>query len=107
MSREVTGMSPPLFSELLSAQVYKPTQGRLTRQVTCGAMWLAVAVGAWRLWATLNGRVSGSWQWIVPALVLFIGGWIGFRLVNWPKFADFLISVEAELTRFLGRRVAS
>jgi preprotein translocase subunit SecE len=28
-----------------------------------------------------------------------LGCWIGYRLVNWPKFADFLISVEAELNK--------
>ena len=28
-----------------------------------------------------------------------LGCWFGYRLVNWPKFADFLISVEAELNK--------
>ena len=27
------------------------------------------------------------------------GSWVGYRIVNWPKFADFLISVEAELNK--------
>jgi preprotein translocase subunit SecE len=26
-----------------------------------------------------------------------LGMWLGFRLINWPRFADFLIAVEAEL----------
>ncbi len=99
MSREVTGMSPPLSSELLSAQVYKPTQGRLTRQLTCGSIWLAVALGAWRLWITLTDRVSPTMHWALPVVVILLGGWLGFRLVNWPRFADFLISVEAELKK--------
>lgn len=28
-----------------------------------------------------------------------VGIWFGYRLVNWPRFADFLISVEAELNK--------
>jgi preprotein translocase subunit SecE len=102
MSREVTGISPPLSSELLSAQLYKPTQGRLTRQVTCGSIWAAIAIGSWRLWVTLTGKFSPEYAWVqiaAPLVVLLIGGWIGFRLVNWPRFADFLISVEAELKK--------
>ena len=26
-------------------------------------------------------------------------GWAAFRLVQWPRFADFLISVEAEMSK--------
>jgi len=29
--------------------------------------------------------------------MLAAGLWFGFRVVNWPRFADFLISVEAEM----------
>jgi preprotein translocase subunit SecE len=25
--------------------------------------------------------------------------WFAYRLVNWPRFADFLISVEAEMSK--------
>jgi preprotein translocase subunit SecE len=25
--------------------------------------------------------------------------WFGYRLVNWPRFADFLIAVEAEMSK--------
>ena len=31
--------------------------------------------------------------------LLLIGGWIGYRLVNYPPFADFLIAVEAEMNK--------
>ena len=36
---------------------------------------------------------------LVPAVLLAIGVWIGYRLVNWPTFADFLIAVEAEMNK--------
>jgi preprotein translocase subunit SecE len=35
----------------------------------------------------------------VPAVVLALGLWIGYRLVNLPTFADFLIAVEAEMNK--------
>ncbi len=28
-----------------------------------------------------------------------VGGWLAFRLVNLPSFADFLIAVEAEMNK--------
>ena len=43
---------------------------------------------------------SGIATSYVAAVVLGgLGMWFGYRLVNWPTFADFLISVEAELNK--------
>ena len=36
---------------------------------------------------------------MIPFAILAVGLWIGYRLVNWPRFADFLIAVEAELNK--------
>jgi preprotein translocase subunit SecE len=35
----------------------------------------------------------------VPGIVLVGGLWASFRLVQMPSFADFLISVEAEMNK--------
>ena len=35
----------------------------------------------------------------IPGALLATGLWIGYRLVNWPPFADFLIAVEAEMNK--------
>ena len=35
----------------------------------------------------------------MPGAVLLIGWWLCYRLINLPKFADFLIAVEAEMTK--------
>src|SRR5262249_46158016 len=35
----------------------------------------------------------------IPVLCLIAGGWISWRLVNWPTFADFLIATEAEMNK--------
>ena len=87
--------------ELLKADIYKRSQGRIVRQVTCLAVWIAVALGAWQLYVYLH-VVSSSRPWLVyglPIAILVAGMWIGFRLVNLPTFADFLIAVEAEMNK--------
>ena len=35
----------------------------------------------------------------VPGAIVVVGVWLSFRLVNLPKFADFLIAVEAEMSK--------
>ena len=38
-------------------------------------------------------------QYVVPSLLAVLGAWAAFRIVNIPRFADFLISVEAEMNK--------
>jgi len=109
-------VSESFASELLSARLYKPTQGRIARQITGGAIWLAFAVAAWRWWQTAYGMdyltsyagsdemqrtVLGVLRWVLPGLLLVAGIWIGYRVVNFPRFADFLIAVEAEMNKVM------
>lgn len=98
MAREKNIAVSPLFSELFHLGLYKPSQGRLVRRVTFASLAIAVALGAWRLSLFLlqYGQVV---QYAVPALVLAVGCWVVFRGVNMPRFADFLIAVEAELNK--------
>src|SRR5207244_1222870 len=35
----------------------------------------------------------------VPLLILVASGWLAWRIVNWPTFADFLIATEAEMNK--------
>ncbi|TWU22144.1 preprotein translocase subunit SecE [Novipirellula galeiformis] len=104
MSRDIAGTNnAPLTSELFHAKVYKPNQGRIVRQLTALAIWIVVALGCWSLYATLRGFLfSGPYAYLVPGIsgvTLAIGLWVGYRLVNWPQFADFLIAVEAEMNK--------
>jgi len=55
-----------------------------------------VAVGAWQLNSMGGTNVQQS---VTPLVVLAVGWWASFRIVNLPKFADFLISVEAEMNK--------
>ena len=107
VSREIAGgkasssaTSPSLVSELFSAAVYKPTQGRIVRQITALAIWIIVALGVWRLYVTLDGSSSNNAIILgVPGVLLLAGLWVGYRLTNWSRFADFLIAVEAEMKK--------
>ena len=36
-------------------------------------------------------------KYILPSIVFAIGAWAAFRVVNIPRFAEFLISVENEM----------
>ena len=105
--------------ELLSVAVYKRNQGRVARQVTFAALAVAFALGVWRLSQMLpiwfggfggpgadpsGGLVAGSAdlgvvRFLVPGLLLAVGLWVCYRVVNIPRFADFLIAVESEMTK--------
>jgi len=87
------------FGELASPNIYKKNQGRLTRQLTAIAAALVFILGAWTMSNTLLAEFDRPIRIGVPCAIGLAGMWIGFRLVNYPKFADFLISVEAEMDK--------
>jgi len=83
--------------ELLQVGIYKRSQGRIARQVTCLVIWIALAIGAYRLYSV--GNLAMPYRYVVPAVMLVVGAWFGYRIVNYPTFADFLIAVEAEMNK--------
>jgi preprotein translocase subunit SecE len=101
VSQELAGSnSTPFTAELFHSKVYKPTQGRIVRQLTALAIWVIVAFGCWRMYGTLQGAFDIPYlDKALPTVLLVAGLWLGFRLVNWPRFADFLIAVEAEMNK--------
>ncbi len=108
-----------------STGLYKKNQGRLTRQLTSLALGAVLLFGCWTMTQTvlssppnfllpaLDSTRPGealpeasyweaNWNNIrygIPALLGAIGVWAIYRLVNYPKFTDFLISVEAEMDK--------
>ncbi len=87
-----------LIAGMFQASPYKRSQGKIARQITFAAMALAVAVGVWK-YSESQAGASAVLQYVVPLVALAIGLWISFRIVNIPRFADFLISVEAEMNK--------
>ncbi|NUQ65702.1 MAG: preprotein translocase subunit SecE [Pirellulales bacterium] len=86
------------IQELFHTGLYKRSQGRITRQVTFAAVAVILGAGLVRLNQTLIGSGPGI-AYGVPGLLLILGLWAAYRLVNVPVFADFLIAVEAEMNK--------
>ena len=106
-----------LIAGMFTASRYKRSQGRIARQVTFGAILAVFAALAWRSGPALSefGRWLASYvvaagrmdsllvrlatEYTLALLVVAFGAWVAFRIVNIPSFADFLISVEAEMNK--------
>ena len=73
----------------------------MVRQATFVCLAILTGFGSFALSGELQGVMSGNAQMGVPLAVWALCCWIAFRAVNVPKFADFLISVEAELERIV------
>lgn len=89
------------WPEIFAASLYKPNSGRIVRQVTAAAIGIVALFAAWKLHIFLNTTYN-----VAPAASLgagcglaAFGIWVAFRLVNWPKFAEFLIDVEIEMSK--------
>jgi preprotein translocase subunit SecE len=97
---------------MFTASRYKRNQGKVARQATFFALLAVAAVGAWTMSAGATPefgayvvppgiRASVSPEvvakYVLPMIVLAIGAWAAFRVVNIPRFAEFLISVENEM----------
>jgi preprotein translocase subunit SecE len=102
------------WAELLRFSVYKRNQGRIARQATFVALALIIGIGVWRLaqllavWYGNSGAAGaglggagdfGVLRFVVPAVLLALGIWFCYRIVNMPRFADFLIAVESEMAK--------
>ena len=85
------------WREMFQFGLYKRNQGRVTRQVTFAALALAILLGSWRLSDSFG--TSRFSRYLVPSVVVLVGLWLSFRLVNMPTFADFLIGVEGEMSK--------
>jgi preprotein translocase subunit SecE len=109
-TQENSAAGGSLWSDLLSFSVYKRHQGRMTRQATFAAIAITLAIGVWRLsqllplWLASSGPLGtgadlGVYRFLVPGLLLAAGLWLAYRIVNVPRFADFLIAVESEMAK--------
>jgi preprotein translocase subunit SecE len=91
------------WKELWHAEIYKRSQGRTARQVTFAALAVTALLGAWRMGFALMGFDNPAgvpfFRFIAPSIFAALGLWISYRVVNIPKFADFLIATEAEMNK--------
>ena len=122
MAKQKASTVSSFWHELLRMGLYKRSQGRITRQVTFAAVGAAVALGAWQLWQVMavsrpdfvftflawlgatrfESALSDAYPLLrhpTAGFLLLLGLWLGYRLVNYQRFADFLIAVEAEMNK--------
>ena len=89
-----------LIQELFRTELYKKNQGRLTRQLTAIGLLAVIGYGLWTLAKGPLSSFDSPYVKIgVPVALFLAAGWAVFRAVNFPKFADFLIAVEAEMDK--------
>ena len=99
MSQDKVASRTMWFGELFQTAVYKRSQGRVTRQVTFAVVALTFILLAWRLHTMFVASLGYGWMYSVTGAVILMGAWVSFRMVNIPRFADFLIAVEAEMNK--------
>jgi len=73
-------------------------QGWYARLYTGLALGLIVAAGAYQV-SQAAQDASPLWKFSLPAAFAIVFGWIIFRIVHFPPFADFLIATEAEMNK--------
>lgn len=97
MAKEKSMAASGLFSEVFNASIYKRNQGRYARQVTFFTVLIVVCLAGWQMtYQPYVNWFTGS-NYLIPAIFVMVAGWLAYRLVNLPRFADFLIAVEAEM----------
>ena len=97
MSTTVEGQS--LLATILSTHVFKSSQGRMVRQVTLAVLLAVVFLGCYRMSEVFFLDAEPLVRLGIPSLVFAVAAWISYRLVHWPRFADFLIAVQGEMDK--------
>jgi preprotein translocase subunit SecE len=93
------------FSNFLSTERYKATQGFTARTATAVALGVIFAAGLWRLSETLSAVSTPAWvsqpasRAGIPLILAFAASWFLYRLVNQSDFAEFLIATESEMNK--------
>lgn len=85
-------------ASLLTVSQYKRNQGRMARRLTAIAVAAITLIGCWTLSQALS-QYDPPVRLGIPTLLAVLGLWACYRLVNYPRFADFLVSVEAEMDK--------
>jgi preprotein translocase subunit SecE len=91
----------------MALQFYKKGQGYYTRMGTALGGALIAALGCYALYNKLGGLstdrfgpVAKAWmQAGIPVVLFAVLSWLIFKLINKPRFADFLIATEGEMKK--------
>jgi preprotein translocase subunit SecE len=83
---------------LTSVTPYKPGQGTWARMGTLAVLLLGI-VAAYYAWSRTYAQSSLAVKYILPAVFGALIGWAMYRLIHWPRYADFLITTESEMNK--------
>jgi preprotein translocase subunit SecE len=87
------------WSELVSFGLYKRSQGRLARRLSGVAVAAIAILGAWSGQVTFAPEAAWPVKYGIPLTVAALGCWLAFRIINYEKFAEFLIATEIEVEK--------
>ena len=92
----------------MALEFYKKGQGYYTRLGTAIGAGVLTVLGCWSLYDKLSGITTGNIVttnvkvWIqtgIPAVLFVVLGWLIFKAVNVPRYADFMIATEGEMKK--------
>ena len=83
---------------LTSATAYKPGQGTWARMGTLAVMLLAILAAGYS-WSRVTVQSGPFLKYVLPAVLGALIGWTMYRLIHWPRYADFLITTESEMNK--------
>jgi len=92
------GLLVQFLINLTRTDLYKPMQGWYARVYTGLALGLVAAAGGMRIYEASN-EYDAVWKISLPTAFAIVLGWIIFRIVQFPPFAEFLIATEAEMNK--------
>jgi len=87
-----------ILATLASTRQHKPLQGWYARVYTALGLGFVLALGLYRLHETLQPYGPGV-RFGIPAALGVVLGWMIYRILHYPPFADFLIATEAEMNK--------
>jgi preprotein translocase subunit SecE len=98
--RKPPGLFRQYLANLARGGTYKPSQGWHARLWTGLGLGVLIAAGLYQLDATqLQGETTTPARFGLLAILAAVLGWLVFRTIQFPPFADFLVATEAEMNK--------
>ena len=79
--------------------IYKKGQGKYVRWGTVIGIGVLVLLGIHWIWDTFMPTAPEYLRVVVGLVVVVLGSWLCFWVVNKPSYADFMILAESEMRK--------
>jgi preprotein translocase subunit SecE len=83
---------------LVQTGLYKPMQGWYARLYTALGLGVIAAAGVVLLYKSWEDYTP-LWRLGLPGILALGLGWLIFRIIHFPPFAEFLVATEAEMNK--------